>query len=107
MAVMARPERVRVMVGEILWVKYGGDPFWPALVTEITASSFDVLFIEADTIEADYLSGTVNRSSARWCCLREGLVEGKDGYRTLDLIQDLLAWIQRKHQSAIPERKVN
>lgn len=103
---MSRRGRTHVKVGDIIWVRHGSDPFWPAIIAESTSATFEVLFIEAQTDERDYQCGTVNRSSLRWSSFNEGLESCRGGeplYRSWDEIESLLAWIGAKHQSAIPE----
>ena len=90
--------------GDLLWVRYGQDPFWPCLLTEVCANEFHVEFIEADTV--DYLVGTVSKNPVRWRTFADGLGSCQQGddrqFRSWDRMKPLMAWVYHSHRDAMP-----
>lgn len=88
--------------GDLVWIKYGTDPFWPALVSEVRAETLDVLFIERDVGQDQYQLGTISRNAQRWREFGEGLKacqEEDPDFKRISDMQSLLRWIHARHRA--------
>ena len=86
--------------GDIVWIKYGADPFWPALVLEVRVETLDVLFIERDVRQDEYQLGTISRNAQRWREFGEGLKacqKNDPDFKSINVMQPLLRWIHARH----------